>query len=52
MAKAVNDVTLTGAGDIYEYLTALRDCFELNDDTLQINPGVKRYGIFTPSVIL
>lgn len=37
MAKAVNDATLTKAGDIYQYLIALRDCFELNDDdTLQI----------------
>lgn len=37
MAKAVNDATLQKAGDIYQYLIALRDCFELNDgDTLQI----------------
>ena len=37
MTKAVNDATLTKAGDIYQYLIALRDCFELNDgDTLQI----------------
>ena len=37
MTKAVNDATLNKAGDIYQYLIALRDCFELNDgDTLQI----------------
>ena len=37
MARAVNDATLQKAGDIYQYLIALRDCFELNDgDTLQI----------------
>ena len=37
MSKAINDATLKKAGDIYQYLIALRDCFELNDgDTLQI----------------
>lgn len=37
MTKAVNDATLKQAGTIYQYLIALRDCFELNDDdTLQI----------------
>ena len=37
MTRAVNDATLKKAGDIYQYLIALRDCFELNDgDTLQI----------------
>lgn len=37
MTRAVNDATLTKAGDIYQYLNALRDCFELNDgETLQI----------------
>lgn len=37
MTKAVNDATLNKAGDIYRYLIALKDCFELNDgDTLQI----------------
>lgn len=37
MKKAVNDATLNKVGDIYQYLIALRDCFELNDgDTLQI----------------
>lgn len=37
MNKAVNDATLKQAGTIYQYLIALRDCFELNyDDTLQI----------------
>ena len=37
MTRAVNDATLTKAGDIYQYLIALRDCFELNDgETLQI----------------
>lgn len=37
MAKAVNDSTLQKAGDIYQYLIALRDCFDLSDgDTLQI----------------
>ena len=35
--KAVNDATKQKAGDIYQHLIALRDCFELNDgDTLQI----------------
>lgn len=35
--KAVNDATLKQAGTIYQYLIALRDCFELNDgDVLQI----------------
>ena len=37
MTKAINDATSQKAGDIYQYLIALRDCFELNDgDTLQI----------------
>lgn len=37
MTKAVNDATLNKAGDIYQYLIALRDCFDLsNGDTLQI----------------
>lgn len=37
MAKAVNDATEQKAGDIYQYLIALRDCFELvGNDTLQI----------------
>ena len=37
MSKAINDATLKKAGDVYQYLIALRDCFELNDgDTLQI----------------
>ena len=37
MAKAVNDATEQKAGDIYQYLIALRDCFELDgNDTLQI----------------
>lgn len=37
MIRAVNDATLQKAGDIYQYLIALRDCFELNDgETLQI----------------
>ena len=37
MTRAVNDTTLQKAGDIYQYLIALGDCFELNDgDTLQI----------------
>lgn len=37
MTKAVNDATLNKVGDIYQYLIALKDCFELNDgDTLQI----------------
>lgn len=36
MTKAVNDATLNKVGDIYQYLIALRDCFELNSgDTLQ-----------------
>lgn len=35
--KAVNDATLNKAGDLYQYLVALRDCFELKEDeTLQI----------------
>lgn len=37
MTRAINDATSQKAGDIYQYLIALRDCFELNDgDTLQI----------------
>lgn len=37
VTKAINDATLNKAGDIYQYLIALKDCFELNDgDTLQI----------------
>lgn len=35
MAKAVNDATEQKAGDIFQYLVALRDCFELEEnDTL------------------
>ena len=37
MTKAVNDATGQKAGDIFQYLVALRDCFELEEgDTLQI----------------
>lgn len=37
MERAVNDATLNKAGDMYQYLIALGDCFDLNDgDTLQI----------------
>lgn len=37
MTKAVNDATEQKAGDIFQYLIALRDCFELEEkDTLQI----------------
>ena len=37
MVKAVNDATEQKAGDIYQYIIALRDCFELDgNDTLQI----------------
>lgn len=37
MERAVNDATKQKVGDIYQYLIALRDCFELTDgDTLQI----------------
>lgn len=37
MTKAVNDATGQKAGDIFQYLVALRDCFELQEgDTLQI----------------
>lgn len=32
MKRAVNDSTLSKAGDMFQYLIALRDCFELNDD--------------------
>ena len=35
--KALNDATDTKAGDIYQYIIALRHCFELeDDDSLQI----------------
>lgn len=37
MTKAVNDATEQKAGDIFQYLVALRDCFELEEnDKLQI----------------
>ena len=37
MTKAINDATLNKSGDIYQYLLALKDCFELNEgDMLQI----------------
>lgn len=37
MDKAINDATKKQAGTFYQYLIALKDCFELNDtDTLQI----------------
>ena len=37
MNKAINDASPQQAGTIYQYLIALKDCFELNDgDTLQI----------------
>ena len=37
VTRAVNDATLNKSGDIYQYLVALKDCFELNDgDILQI----------------
>lgn len=34
MNKAVNDATLSKVGDIYQYLIALRDCFELDSDDI------------------
>lgn len=37
VTKAINDATLQKAGDIYQYLIALRDCFSMDDnETLQI----------------
>lgn len=37
LTKAVNDATQNKVGDMYQYLVALRDCFELNEgDILQI----------------
>lgn len=37
MARAVNDATKNKIGDIYQYLVALRDCFDLEEgETLQI----------------
>lgn len=37
MCRAVNDATLTKAGDIYQYFIALKDCFEMEEEeTLQI----------------
>ena len=37
MEKSINDATQQKAGDIYQYLIALRDCFALNEgDTLYI----------------
>ena len=37
VTKAINDATGQKAGDIFQYLVALRDCLELEDgDTLQI----------------
>lgn len=37
MDTAINDATLKQAGNIYQYLIALRDCYELEDgEILQI----------------
>lgn len=37
MTKAINDATKQKMGDIFQYLVALRDCFQLKDgETLQI----------------
>lgn len=37
MDRAVNDATLKQAGNVYQYLIALKDCYELMDgETLQI----------------
>ena len=37
MTKAINDATLSKAGDTFQFLIALKDCFELNSgETLQI----------------
>ena len=37
MTRAVNDATKNKIGDIYQYLVALRDCFDLEEgETLQI----------------
>lgn len=37
MERAINDATLKQAGNIYQYLIALRDCYELKEgETLQI----------------
>lgn len=53
MDRAVNDATLNQAGNVYQYLVALKDCYELMEgDTLQIevngdvsviNKNQKRY---------
>ena len=40
MIKAINDATLNKAGDIYQYLIALKDCFELRIDTLFQSPQI------------
>lgn len=43
MDKAVNDATLVKLGDIFQYLIALRDCFELEDQEriqIEINGDV------------
>ncbi|MCH5151558.1 MAG: hypothetical protein J1F65_02730 [Clostridiales bacterium] len=34
LTRAKNDATLNKVGDIYQYLIALRDCFELNEDDI------------------
>ena len=32
--RAVNDATLNQAGNVYQYLVALKDCYELEDGEL------------------
>ena len=37
MTKAINDATLTKAGDTFQHLIALKDCFDMESgETLQI----------------
>lgn len=57
MDKAINDATLKQAGNIYQYLIALRDCYELKEGEalqIEVNGDVsiinKNQGVFQREV--
>lgn len=42
MTKAINDATLTKAGDTFQHLIALKDCFDMESgETLQRELSLK-----------
>ena len=48
MTRAVNDATLTKAGDIYQYLNALKDCFDKTRDRIREDTVLINYPLYCP----